>query len=112
MGAKWFIAASTVLDIAVDIRKESPTYGQHVSVMLSGENKKMFWIPAGFAHGFSTLENNTIFSYKCSGIYNKESEGSLMWNDSELNIDWKIDNPIISEKDKQSEKFKNLKTQF
>ena len=106
------VIKGSVLDIAVDIRKDSPTYGQHVSVMLSGENKKMFWIPAGFAHGFSTLENNTIFSYKCSGNYNKESEGSLMWNDSELNIDWKIDNPIISEKDKQSEKFKNLKTQF
>ena len=106
------VIKGSVLDIAVDIRKDSPTYGQHVSVMLSGENKKMFWIPAGFAHGFSTLENNTIFSYKCSGTYNKESECSLMWNDSELNIDWKIDNPIISEKDKQSEKFKNFKTQF
>ena len=106
------VIKGSVLDVAVDIRKGSPTYGQHVSVMLSGKNKTMFWIPPGFAHGFSTLENNTIFSYKCSGIYNKESEGSLMWNDSELNIDWKIDNPIISEKDKQSKKFKNLKTQF
>jgi len=106
------VIKGSVLDVAVDIRKDSPTYGQHVSVMLSGENKTMFWIPTGFAHGFSTLENSTIFSYKCSGVYNKESESSLMWNDSELNIDWKIDNPIISEKDQQSEKFKNFKTQF
>ena len=102
----------SVLDVAVDIRKDSPTYGEHVSVLLSGENKTMFWIPPGFAHGFSTLEDNTIFSYKCSGIYNKESEGSLMWNDSDLKIDWQIENAIISEKDQNSDHFKNFKTQF
>jgi len=106
------VIQGSVLDVAVDIRKDSPTYGEHVSVLLSGENKTMFWIPPGFAHGFSTLEDNTIFSYKCSGIYNKESEGSLMWNDSDLKIDWQIENAIISEKDQNSDHFKNFKTQF
>ena len=72
----------------------------------------MFWIPPGFAHGFATLEDNTIFSYKCSGVYNKKSEGSLLWNDNDLDIDWKINNPIISEKDLKSEKFTNFKTHF
>lgn len=106
------VIQGSVLDVAVDIRKDSPTYGEHVSVLLSGENKTMFWIPPGFAHGFSTLEDNTIFSYKCSGIYNKESEGSLMWNDSDLKIDWQIENAIISVKDQNSDHFKNFKTQF
>ena len=72
----------------------------------------MFWIPPGFAHGFSTQEDNTIFSYKCSGIYNKESEESLLWNDIDLNIDWKVKKPIISEKDKISKSFNNFKSQF
>ena len=106
------VLKGSVLDVAVDIRKNSPTYGKHVSVLLSGENKTMFWIPPGFAHGFSTLEDNTIFSYKCSGVYNKESEESLMWNDTDLNIDWQIKSPIISEKDQNSELFANFKTQF
>ena len=106
------VMQGSVLDVAVDIRNDSPTYGDHVSVLLSGDNKTMFWIPPGFAHGFSTLENDTIFTYKCSGIYNKESEGSLMWNDNMLNIDWQIDNPIISEKDQNSELFTNFNSQF
>ena len=106
------VLKGSVLDVAVDIRKNSPTYGKYFSIHLSGENKTMFWIPPGFAHGFSTLEDNTIFSYKCSGVYNKESEGSLIWNDTDLNIDWKIKNPIISEKDQNSELFSNFKTQF
>jgi len=106
------VIQGSVLDVAVDIRKNSPTYGEHVSVLLSGKNKTMFWIPPGFAHGFSTLEDNTVFSYKCSGVYNKESEGSLLWNDSDLNIDWKTEKAIISEKDKASEKFITFKSQF
>ena len=106
------VLKGSVLDVAVDIRENSASYGKHVSILLSGENKTMFWIPPGFAHGFSTLEDNTMFSYKCSGVYNKESEGSLMWNDTDLNIDWQIKNPIISEKDQNSELFTNFKTQF
>jgi dTDP-4-dehydrorhamnose 3,5-epimerase len=106
------VIQGSVLDVAGDIRKDSPSYGEHVSVHLTGKNKTMFFIPPGFAHGFSTLEDKTILNYKCSGVYNKQSEGSLMWNDSDLNIDWKIKESIISEKDKQSELFKNFKTQF
>ena len=106
------VISGSVLDVAVDIRSNSPTYGDHVSVFLSGQNKTMFWIPPGFAHGFSTQEDNTIFSYKCSGIYNKESEESLLWNDIDLNIDWKVKKPIISEKDKISKSFNNFKSQF
>lgn len=93
-----------VLDVAVDIRKDSPTFGQYVSIELSGENKKQFWISPGFAHGFLALEDGTIFSYKCTNLYNPASEGGLMWNDKDINIDWKlvengIEEPIISEKD-------------
>ena len=106
------VVCGSVLDVAVDIRSKSPTYGNHVSVFLSGLNKTMFWIPPGFAHGFATLEDNTIFSYKCSGIYNKESEDSLLWNDIDLNIDWKVKKPIISDKDKISNSFNNFKSQF
>ena len=106
------VLKGSVLDVAVDIRENSASYGKHVSILLSGENKTILWIPPGFAHGFLTLENNTMFSYKCSGVYNKESEGSLMWNDTDLNIDWQIKNPIISEKDQNSELFTNFKTQF
>ncbi len=88
-----------VLDVAVDLRRNSPTYGEWASVELNHENKWMYWIPPGFAHGFVTLEDNTVFFYKCTNVYNKESEGNILWNDPELNIDWKLDNPILSEKD-------------
>jgi dTDP-4-dehydrorhamnose 3,5-epimerase len=101
-----------VIDVAVDIRKDSPTYGEHVSVRLSGENNRMFWIPPGFAHGFSSLEEETIFSYKCTNYYSKESEGSVAWNDPELNINWEVENPIISEKDQESPLLSDLKSQF
>ena len=106
------VIKGAVLDVAVDIRSSSPTYGQHVAVELTEENKNMFWIPPGFAHGFSTLQNDTIFSYKCSGAYDKKSEGSLMWNDPNLNIDWKVKHPIVSEKDQNSDDFKTFKTLF
>ena len=93
------VIQGSVLDVAVDIRSNSPSYGQHEKVILSGENKTMFWIPPGFAHGFLTLEDNTIFNYKCTAVYSKESESVLMWNDPTLNIDWGVDNPLVSEKD-------------
>lgn len=99
-----------VLDVAVDIRKDSPTFGEYVSVELSGENKKQFWIPRGFAHGFVALEDDTIFSYKCTNLYNPQSEGSILWNDEKLAIDWKlkengIEKPIVSEKDQGAARF-------
>lgn len=101
-----------VIDAVVDIRKDSSTYGQHFAVKLTEENKKMFWIPPGFAHGFSSLKADTIFSYKCTNYYNKESEDSLYWNDSDLAINWEVENPIISEKDQEKKMFKNFKTKF
>jgi dTDP-4-dehydrorhamnose 3,5-epimerase len=94
------VIRGAVLDIAVDIRRNSPTFGKWVSMELTGENKWICWIPAGFAHGFVTLEDDTIFTYKCSAMYNKASEGSIRWNDPELNINWGITDPLLSEKDK------------
>ena len=106
------VMRGAVLDVAVDIRKNSPTYGKYVSIVLTGENKYMYWIPAGFAHGFLTLEDDTVFFYKCTNTYNKESEGSIRWNDPDLNIDWGIVDPILSEKDKISPLFKDFKSSF
>jgi dTDP-4-dehydrorhamnose 3,5-epimerase len=100
------------LDVVVDIRKNSATFGKHFSLVLNGENKTSFWIPPGFAHGFITLEEDTIFSYKCTEVYNKQSEGSIMWNDKYLNIDWGIENPNVSEKDAISNTFAQLQSKF
>jgi dTDP-4-dehydrorhamnose 3,5-epimerase len=92
-----------ILDVAVDIRKNSATYGQHFSVILSAENKKQLFIPPGFAHGFSVLSSIAIVLYKCDAFYNKQSEAGIRFSDKELNIDWKIQpgKEIISEKDLQ-----------
>lgn len=87
-----------VLDVAVDIRPGSPTFGKHEAVILDAEKNNMFYIPPGFAHGFSTLED-AIFCYKCTNNYHKESEGGIIWNDPALNIDWMLANPEVSEKD-------------
>lgn len=106
------VLQGAVLDVVVDIRKNSETYGKYYSIELSEKNKKQFFIPPGFAHGFKTIEDNTIFSYKCTNAYHKESEGSIMWNDPDLNINWEIENPIISEKDKVSPSFEELKSNF
>lgn len=106
------VIKGSVLDVAVDIRKESQTYGQHCAIVLSEENKKMFYIPEGFAHGFLTLEDNTIFSYKCSNFYNQESEDAIFWNDNDLAINWGIKNPILSTKDQLAKPFTQLKSIF
>ena len=106
------VVRGSVLDIAVDIRKESSTYGQHHSIILSEQNKTQFYVPPGFAHGFKTLEDDTIFSYKCTNGYNKDSEGSIKWDDSDLKIDWQIENPIVSEKDQVAPSFKDLNCKF
>jgi dTDP-4-dehydrorhamnose 3,5-epimerase len=92
-----------VLDVAVDIRPESETYGQHVTILLSGENQKQFFVPRGFAHGFLVLSETATFFYKCDNFYNKESEGGVIYNDSEINIDWQFDlnNVLVSDKDQQ-----------
>ncbi len=106
------VITGAVLDIAVDIRKDSPTYGEHIAIELTEENKSMFYIPPGFAHGFLTLRDNTIFSYKCTNVYNKLSEGCVLWNDTDLNINWNVANPILSEKDLVGTPFKEFKSPF
>lgn len=106
------VIKGSVLDVAVDIRKGSPTYGHYHKEVLSEENKTQFWVPPGFAHGFLTLEDDTIFAYKCTNLYNKASEGSVIWNDPDINIDWGIENPILSEKDIEAPLLKDFKSPF
>ncbi len=106
------VIKGAVLDVTVDIRKDSETYGRHFVFELNEKNKSMLFIPPGFAHGFLTLEDNTIFFYKCTNYYNKASEDTLLWSDSTLNIDWKIQNPIISEKDMEGKPFHGFLSLF
>ncbi|MCM2302546.1 MAG: dTDP-4-dehydrorhamnose 3,5-epimerase [Flavobacteriaceae bacterium] len=106
------VIKGSVLDIAVDLRKSSPTYGQSYSIILSGENKKQLFIPAGFAHGFITLEDDTLFSYKCSNYYEKNAERTILWNDKSLNIEWNCDQPLLSDKDLIGENFSTFESPF
>ena len=101
-----------VLDVAVDIRTNSPTFGKHFSLLLNSDTKIQLWIPAGFAHGFSVLSDEAIFSYKCTNYYSKAHERTILFNDPELKIDWKIENLIVSEKDLQAAKFKEIGKDF
>jgi len=101
-----------VLDVAVDIRKDAPTYGKYVAVELTEENRLGLWIPEGFAHGFRTLQDNTIFYYDCTSVYHRQSEGSIAWNDPDIGIDWGIDDPILSEKDRNAPLFKDFESRF
>lgn len=100
-----------VLDVAVDIRPGSPTFGQYESVLLSAENQKQFFVPRGFAHGFLVLSETAVFFYKCDNFYNKESEGGLIFNDPQVNIDWQFDTDklLISEKDQVLPQLANIK---
>jgi dTDP-4-dehydrorhamnose 3,5-epimerase len=106
------VLKGAVLDVAVDLRKSSATYGKHVMVELSAENGYQFWIPPGFAHGFLSLEDDTIFSYKCTKYYSPEHENTLIWDDVDLNINWPIKNPIISKKDDVGLKFITFESPF
>ncbi len=101
-----------VIDVAVDIRFGSPTFGQYVQVELSEENHLQIWIPPGFAHGFSVLEDNTIFMYKCTAYYCKKDERTIIYNDPDLNIDWKVRNPKVSEKDLLAKRFRDIEKDF
>ena len=108
------VIKGAVLDVAVDIRKGSPTYGQYVSVELTGDNHRQFFIPRGFAHGFSVLSEEVIFQYKCDNFYSPQSEGAIAWNDPDLNIDWRIpiEEVVLSEKDSKHPKLKDLQSVF
>ena len=106
------VIKGSILDIAVDLRKDSSTYGKHFKHILSGENKKQLYIPIGFAHGFLSLEDNTILNYKCSDYYNANAEASILWNDPDLAIDWGVDNPILAEKDQLAENFVTFENPF
>ena len=99
------------LDVVVDLRKGSPSFGESFSIVLSGENKKQLFVPRGFAHGFSVLEDNTVFAYKCDRYYNKQSEQGIVYNDATLNIDWHLSNDdmIVSQKDLELPTFASLK---
>ena len=102
-----------VFDVAVDLRKDSPTYGKYVSVLLSSTNKKMFLIPRGFAHGFLVLSESAIFQYKCDDYYHPEDEGGVIWNDPDINVNWpKMDKVFLSTKDNNNPLFKDLKFLF
>ena len=108
------VIKGAVLDVAVDIRKGSPTFGQYVSVELTGDNHRQFFIPRGFAHGFSVLSEEVIFQYKCDNFYSPQSEGAIAWNDPDLNIDWRIpiEEVVLSEKDSKHPKLKDLQSVF
>lgn len=97
-----------ILDVAVDIRKDSPTFGQHFSTILNDKNRHMMLVPSGFAHGFSVLSEQATVAYKCNQYYHKESERGVRWNDPALQIDWKTKSPILSEKDKQQPLLKDI----
>lgn len=103
-----------VLDVAVDIRKGSSTYGKHVAVELSGENHEQLYIPRGFAHGFSVLSEEAILQYKCDNLYAPQAEGAIIWNDPDLAIDWKLDaeDVLLSEKDKMHQQLKDIGSPF
>jgi dTDP-4-dehydrorhamnose 3,5-epimerase len=96
------VISGRVLDVVVDLRKTSPTFGQWHAQELSGVDNEMLFVPPGFAHGFVSLEDDTIFFYKCSKPYNKESEGSVRWNDPDLAIDWIVEKPLLSAKDEEA----------
>jgi dTDP-4-dehydrorhamnose 3,5-epimerase len=106
------VVQGSVFDVAVDIRKDSPTYGQHQAVLLSSENKRQFFVSEGFAHGFLTLEDNTIFQYKCSNYYSPDHEMGILWSDEDLAIDWKFNTPLISERDQNQNNFRTFKSPY
>ena len=106
------VVHGAVQDVAVDLRKGSPTYGKWYSVILKASEKDMMYIPEGFAHGFLTLEDNTIFQYKCSNYYNKQKEGTIIWNDPDLGIPWASMKPITSAKDLNAVAFSQFNSPF
>jgi dTDP-4-dehydrorhamnose 3,5-epimerase len=106
------VASGSVLDVAVDLRRTEPTFGKYYSRLLSGDNATQLFIPEGFAHGFLVLEDDTIFSYKCTNYYSKELERSIRWNDAALAINWGCDSPLLSPRDEHAMLFSEFETPF
>jgi dTDP-4-dehydrorhamnose 3,5-epimerase len=106
------VVQGKAIDVAVDVRKKSPTFGQHFAVELSAKNNTLFWIPEGFAHGFAALEDNTVFLYKTTNYYNKESELAINPLDPVLNIYWGVENPVLSDRDKENPLFEEFVSGF
>ena len=106
------VTRGRVLDVAVDLRKESSTFGQHVAVELSAENRWQLWIPVGFAHGFLALEDGSTLQYNCTDTYHPESEQSLAWNDPNLGIDWGVERPVVSARDQAAAAFATFESPF
>jgi dTDP-4-dehydrorhamnose 3,5-epimerase len=106
------VIAGRVLDVAVDIRFGSPSFGKHITIELTEENHNQLWIPPGFAHGFSVLTDHAVFLYKCTNFYSKKHERTIIFNDPKLNIDWRIGNPVISQKDLNGKLFDEIDKDF
>ena len=108
------VVKGAVLDVAVDLRRNSPTFGQYESVLLTEENKRQFFVPQGFAHGFAVLSEDAVFQYKCDNYYAPQSEGSVLWNDPAIGIDWQLPAEVIqlSDKDKKAVLLKDLEAIF
>jgi len=111
-GKLCYVVNGKVLDVAVDIRFGSPTFGKYFSIELSDENKLQLWIPAGFAHGFSVLSDTAVFQYKCNALYDKKSERAIIYNDPDLNIAWQVEKPVVSDKDKLGVKFSEIEKDY
>ncbi|MBJ6119929.1 dTDP-4-dehydrorhamnose 3,5-epimerase [Pontibacter sp. BT310] len=106
------VSSGRALDVAVDLRKNSLTYGKHVTCILDATQQNVFYVPEGFAHGFVALEDDTTFLYKCTDYYQPSAEGGLLWNDPELGIDWGVENPLVSTKDEVLPLLRNFESPF
>ena len=106
------VVQGRALDVAVDLRKGSLTYGQHFAALLTGENRWQFWVPEGFGHGFVSLEEETVFQYLCTQLYHPDSEGCIRWDDPTLGIDWGIEDPRVSLKDSEAMRFVDFESPF
>jgi dTDP-4-dehydrorhamnose 3,5-epimerase len=106
------VSRGSVLDVAVDLRRNEPTYGKHFKIHLNDKDHKMVFIPPGFAHGFKTLEEHTLFVYKCTDVYARETERSIRWDDPDLGIDWETTSPQLSEKDRNAPLFRDFVSPF
>lgn len=102
------VVEGEVFDVAVDIRRDSPTFGKWAGVMLNAENKRHLWIPEGFAHGFCVVSDHAIFTYQCSAFYNREADAGIRWNDPDIGIDWPVTQPLLSDKDMKAPLLKDV----